>query len=489
MTAPKVLLDTNIVIAHVNDEDVDNINAEAAHRLIDLVLRLGFIPTVSHGTVSDFDRVEGERQQRRHDRLKHYLVLDRVPHNQDVAEVFPREPRVQDYADMEVLSAHASGVSSWLVTEDRRMRRRAERVELAPTLSLQDALDFFSNLLDPGLDNVPDANQVEAYRLNLSSFFFDTLKADYPGFENWWRSKVVAHGRTCLVLGDEYSFEGLAVLKPEPDQHPYGLGSSVLKVCTFKVEEGQAGNRRGELLLRAVIDHARHKQFEQLYLSALEDKESLRNWLPRFGFFELEDRNEQGEILFVKDLVPGSNLAMLHPLDVATRYGPGVVRVERAYAIPIRPKFHRLLFPDIEEQQAILPNEPCGNAIRKAYLSRSGIKRLSPGDLLVFIRTGGKGLTSPTAVGVVESVHRSDDPSEIAEAVTGRTVYSYRDIQKLCDLSSVLSVRFRFDRRVDKNWSMTDLETHAGMATAPQTIAEFSEGGTSWIRHQLAASH
>lgn len=488
MTAPKVLLDTNIVIAHIDDEDVDSINAEAACQLIEFVLRLGFIPTVSHGTVSDFDRVEGQRKGRRQDRLKHYRVLDQVPLNSDVTAVFPEASGSQDRADMEVLSAHASGVSAWLVTEDRRMRSRAERAGLPSVLSLQDALDWFSNLLNPGLDHVPQATPVDSYRLELQSPFFDSLRADYADFDDWWRDKVVADQRTCLALGDEQSFEGLAVLKPEAHEHPYGLGPSVLKVCTFKVEEGQAGNRRGELLLRAVVDHARHKGFQQLYLSVLANKESLRYWLPKFGFYELPERNESGELLFAKELTPSSDLDAMDPLDVAKRYGPGVVRVERAYAVPIQPRYHQVLFPDIEAQQSILPDEPCGNAIRKAYLSRSGINQLSPGDLLVFIRTGGKGQTAPTAVGVVESTRRSANPTEIAEAVRGRTVYSYREIQKLCALSSVLSVRFRFDRRVDKLWSMKDLETNAGLTRAPQSIARISKEGTAWIRQELAAS-
>lgn len=130
MTTPRILLDTNIVIAHVNDEDSEHVNASAARELVQLILRLGFIPVVSHGTVTDFGRLEGEQKKRRNERLNSYQILKPAHTSSAVTAVFPSNPGAQDQSDIEVLSTHATGVSEFLVTEDYRMRQRAGRADL-----------------------------------------------------------------------------------------------------------------------------------------------------------------------------------------------------------------------------------------------------------------------------------------------------------------------------------------------------------------------
>lgn len=486
MTTPRILLDTNIVIAHVNDEDSEHVNASAARELVQLILRLGFIPVVSHGTVTDFGRLEGEQKKRRNERLNSYQILKPAHTSSAVTAVFPSNPGAQDQSDIEVLSTHATGVSEFLVTEDYRMRQRAGRADLKSVYSLQEALTWFTRLLDPGLHNVPDAQNVEPYTVNVEDPLFESLKDGYSGFEKWWRSKVVAQNRMCIILGEPEHLEGIAVLKPEEgNDNSLCLGAPILKVCTFKVQEDLASSRRGEILLRALIDHARHKELQRMYLTTYETNQSLVGWLEKFGFWEAPARTENDELVLVKDLDPPEGHEPTTPLDHAIRFGPGALQIRDVYAVPIRPNFHKLLFPDVEPQPSLLPNEPCGNAIRKAYLCHAGINRLKPGDTLVFIKTGGGGATKPTVVGIVEETLRSDNPVEVAAAVRGRTVFSYKEIEQMCQSSPVLAIRFRFDRPIVNEWSMEEFQAQASVTRTPQSIQQLSEGGAAWVRQKL----
>ena len=64
-----------------------------------------------------------------------------------------------------------------------------------------------------------------------------------------------------------------------------------------------------------------------------------------------------------------------------------------------------------------------GNAIKKAYLTNSKTKELSPGDVLLFYRSHDS--MSITAVGTVERVHYNvKSKEEVATLVEKRTVFS-----------------------------------------------------------------
>ncbi|MDO9229705.1 MAG: hypothetical protein Q8M86_01055 [Syntrophales bacterium] len=110
----------------------------------------------------------------------------------------------------------------------------------------------------------------------------------------------------------------------------------------------------------------------------------------------------------------------------------------RIYIVPIYPEYHTELFPDsilrTESPAAFVENEPHRNAISKVYISRSIERNLSPGDIIVFYRTGGfyKGVV--TTIGVVENVI-DNIPSEL-------------DFIRLCRSRSVFT-----DKELSKHWN------------------------------------
>ena len=124
------------------------------------------------------------------------------------------------------------------------MRARAASAGLGNVFDLDEALDWLAGLRAPELRNAAAAERVEAYQIPGDAPIFDSLKADYPQFPAWWQNKVVDERRPVIVLGELTNPEGLAVLKEEPGA--FALAAHVLKLCTFKIAEGQGRSRRGE---------------------------------------------------------------------------------------------------------------------------------------------------------------------------------------------------------------------------------------------------
>lgn len=478
----RLLIDTNIVIAHEDDEDEPHTNARRAQRLVREARDLGFEVLISHGTVQDVLRADEPRRSRRRSSLnKHYTQLRPVSPDPDLRERFPPNLEDNDSSDLQILSVFATDAAIALVTEDRKMRNRAAQAGLKRVLNLDDALDWLAGLRAPELRNAAGVERVEAYQIPLRAPIFDSLRHDYPDFEGWWRDKVVDQRRTVLVLGDQDAPEGVAVLKDESDESD--LADRVLKISTFKVAEGLGRARRGELLLRAVVDHAVGSGFDAAYLTVWEHHGDLIGWLGRFGFFH-HGATAEGELVLAKHFVPPPGAAALAPLPHHVAYGPRSLRVERVFWVPIQDRFHSRLLPDSDEQRSLMGNEACGNAIRKAYLCRANTRQLRPGDTLGFLRTGA-GTSRVTAVGVVENTLASRDPTEVAAFVTGRTVYSLREIRRMCEVGEVLAVLFRFDRRLEPPWLLDDLKQRGALNGPPQSITAATEEGTTWVREQL----
>ena len=269
------------------------------------------------------------------------------------------------------------------------------------------------------------------------------------------------------------------------DPGEFDLGRNVLKLCTFKVAVEAEGARRGELVLRSVIQYGREKRATRIYVTAFERHAGLLRLLRDFGFTSLDQRSDLGEMVLVKDLVPPALPGSLSPLDYNRLYGPGAVLVDRAFVVPIQPRWHDILFPEARAQGRILSEEPSGNAMLKAYLCNASTRRLAEGDLLVFYRSEDQ--RAATVVGVVESTLVSREPDEIRRFVSTRTVYTDRVVVDLCGRGEVLAIRFRQDRALTSPWPLSELILEGVANAAPQSIQQVrDEGGIQWLRSQLS---
>lgn len=485
----KILFDTNAFYAC---EDISaqrqHANARIATELKELALRHGSELFLHSETESDIRATSNTalreatllkwRQWRHLSAIRARAdLLDRADYQEPLSR--------NDTVDLAMLAALDNNAVDLLVTEDRQLRRHAEAARLvARTFSIIGAIEYLKKLFGESVA-LPTVHRRRAYEINVEDSLFVSLRDDYPEFDDWW-TKVSGEHRECLTIeNDEREIEALAVLKQESDPD-YGLEGSVLKICTFKVSEAAEGAKRGELILKALFHYASEIDCDSIYVTVFDHHVGLVHLFQMFGFDQLDVRSSRDELVMVKARrVPG-DVSGYTPLSFNRLFGPSAVLVDRAFVVPIQPQWHDVLIPEARSQTRFFGEDPSGNAILKAYLSRSSITRLVPGDLLIFYRS--HDTRAATVIGVVEDTLRSKDPIEIRRFVGPRTVYSDREINEMCDQGSVLAILFRQDRCLNTVWRLSLLEENHVLNAAPQAIQQVSnEEGLSWLRDQLNA--
>lgn len=192
-------------------------------------------------------------------------------------------------------------------------------------------------------------------------------------------------------------------------------------------------------------------------------------------------------------LLPSADVSLgdtLSPLEYNIRYGPSAIKFmdAPAYLVPIMPVYHRLLFPEAEDQQELMPGMyPFGNSIRKAYLSNAPVRSMVPGSTILFYRSQDKShdTSEIIAVGVVEETMVSQNPDEIARYVIRRSVYSKDEISEMCAKNDVLAIKFRHAGLLSEPISYAALKDNNAVVAAPQTIQSVPKEAIEWLSAEL----
>jgi GNAT superfamily N-acetyltransferase len=505
------LLDTNEIIPA---EPFGSAAEEPVARLISLCIEHGHRVVVHPANVADLSRVKdtAERAQKLA-ALRKYPMLAESPVSSDLeSRAGASIPGSNDDRDLRLLAAVDSGAATYLVTEDRRLRKRAARAGIGSSLaSVDEALDLLGRLHPADAVPPPIVDLIETYKVDFRQVLFDSLRDDYPEFDEWFRTKVAkdARGRRCWAVVDrDGKYDAIAIVKIA-DEHPDNPRRTATKISTFKVAPHRAGEKVGELFLRAILEWA-HGQpaVDTLFVEVKPepDKEPLRRFLEQFGFEKSAvEAKVNGDITYVKSLVAPAT-TRLSPFDFHVRYGPpALLGSARLFVIPVKPHWYLGLFPDSPTFGAFgaltlsgvaAPPTPFGNAIRKAYLCHSPTKTIPPGSTLLFYRSAeangkgkAKGGGAIQAVGVAERSIRTANSERILSFVGRRTVYSAEDVGAMCEGSkAVLATLFRHDHYLDTPWTLHELITISVLNGAPQSVTEVkSERGRQWLRNELGA--
>ncbi|MEQ1903945.1 MAG: GNAT family N-acetyltransferase [Pirellulaceae bacterium] len=412
--------------------------------------------------------------------LDKYRILPAPPIITKGLEVELGSPPVgsNDYVDNLMLAAVSSNSVNYLVTNDQGIHRKAVRIGLKNRVLYPSvALATINALLPQGVLPPPSVRLTYCHELNKEDPIFSSLRADYSGFDGWLDKCQLDH-RQVFIVNSDGLHGAIAILKDEGTS----LNQKVLKICTFKVAEHARGFKFGELLLKAIFDFAIKNDFDQTYCTCFPKQHQLLELLDEFGF-EPTESEPNGEIRAVKFLRPKDGADQLTPLEFHVKYGPrNILPTDNIFLVPIEPKYHRLLFPELETQVSFWNGETAfGNSIRKAYLCHSPTKMLSPGDLLLFYRS--QDFRNIQALGVVESTIRTSSPLALMEYVGQRTVYSKAEIEELCQ-SEVLAILFR---QVSLNVRITldQLRSSGAVLSPPQSITRIRKTAVPWIQKML----
>lgn len=394
-------------------------------------------------TVKDFNRDSNEhRRQKNLQRIAQYSALDNtVPcpwNNTDTPE--------NDACDNEILWAIECDAVHALVTEDRRIHSKARARGFSDRVySIQTAEDWLRRLHESRQVTLPNIQDAPLHSLTpaLASTFFDSLRAGYDGFDDWFRRKAREDRRAWVYRDENGAPSALCIYTiqdgVEINDAGERLAGQSLKLCTFKVGETVRGRKIGELFLKAAFQYATGNACENLFIHANSERHDyLIRLLQDFGF---ETRGTyKGDAVLVKAhprVAPESNV--LPPPDYVRRFFPHFRRdsAVQKFIVPIQPSFHEMLFPDCRHlfpersRQLSLFNhtENIGNAIKLAYLCHAQTNSIKAGDVLLFYRTDDE--KAVTSVGVVDRFEVLEDAAQIASIVRRRTVYSHKEIEKM----------------------------------------------------------
>lgn len=491
------LIDSNIAIA----SDPLGVRLEAGAESALQFLRLA---TTHHHDLRthpasrlDFDRIqESARRSSRLALFERYTTLGAPPAvtQEQLSVLGKATPRSNDDVDQQLLAAIICDAAEYLVSEDQGLHQRARRMGVADrVLTLADAIAMLHALHADLPAPPPAVRRVKTHELQLDDPIFDSLKADYPGFVEWFRGAARSQ-RDALVVDGHNEHAAIAILKREPEG-AFGIPGPLLKICTFKVGSRYSGQKYGELLLKAIFHQAHVQGDAGLYVTVFDRHEQLLELLEDFGFEPLDIRTALGELIYSKPLRVSPDSSGLDPLRYHVRFGPPALALQpgRTFLVPIEPRWHRTLFPDAEPRDgALLPataglvNQPFGNALRKAYLCNSPTRLLQPGDTLLFYRSGDE--KAVFVVGVCETVDVSPDAEHIAATVGRRTVYSMPEIRTMSSKGELLALMFRQDRLLlDAPITLEELMTGNVVRSWPQSITRTRPEGEAWLHHRLDA--
>lgn len=430
----RFLLDTNVLIPLQDSYQVLEQNLANFVRLANV----GGHQLVYHpATIADFERDSDlERRARNLQRIRQYPALESpaiCPWN--TAGTSPN-----DACDNEILYALECDAVHALVTEDRGIHAKARAKGLSDRVyTIQTSEDWLRRLHEPRQVVLPNIQDAPLHSLTplLATNFFESLRAGYAGFDDWFRRKARVN-RMAWVYRDETDTLGaLCIYSPQVDETINDAGErlvgSALKLCTFKVGETVRGRKIGELFLKAAFRYATENACEHIFIHVnAERQDYLIRLLQEFGF---EERGTYaGDLVLVKPHpLAAPEAGSLGPRDYTRRFFPHF-RLDAAiqkFLIPIQPHFHETLFPDYQPRQPRLFGAPgnVGNAIKLAYLCHAPTKAIQAGDVVLFYRTGDE--MAVTSIGVVDRFEVLSDAARIASLVSRRTVYGIDEIDEM----------------------------------------------------------
>lgn len=223
--------------------------------------------------------------------------------------------------------------------------------------------------------------------IDLNDVFFDSLKADYPEFENWYLKKVRIE-EDVFVFEDE-GVQGFLYLKEENEEDasikPAFEMRRRLKVGTFKINAH--GTKLGDRFVKIIIDEIYKGNFEEAYVTIFPKHASLIDLLQRYGFVNhgIKESEAGVENVYVKYTNRVYN-------DLFLDYPKINIRDNKKFLLSIWPKFHTRMFPDSKlrtEKEHLIEDISITNSIEKIYLSAAfNLDRYRKGDIVVIYRTG-----------------------------------------------------------------------------------------------------
>jgi hypothetical protein len=480
----RILIDTNIIIHREDNREVPS-----SLQTLTRILNELSVHVLTHPF--SIKEIEKNKDQNRRSialsKIKTYQTLDNPPDYSDdmnFCSSVGAPKNTNDIVDNALLYCVFKDAVDFLLTEDRGIHKKAIDVGLTDRVfDIDEALEYFKKLKpDEKITLPPEIEYLPVSSISMEDPLFESLVQDYRTFVDWWK-KIARKGRKAWVFRRNGGIGAILILKIEDEQidsAPLIPQKRRLKICTLKVTS--TGNKIGELFIKIAIDFSRQNNIDELYLTTfVKDDNLLIELIENYGFYRVAKKMSTEEEIYIKKLIPDKailNNPVISITATLKKYypsffdGPDV----KKFVIPIRPEYCNKIFVGTAAEQLPLRGIDRDtiterNTIKKAYLSRSTIKKMSPGDILLFYRS--HDISSIIALGVIERVFpRLNDPDEIMRHVGKRTVYSIDEIRRM--VSSPVTVIIFNHHFLLTRISYKTLHKSNILSGPPQTITEIS---------------
>lgn len=306
--------------------------------------------------------------------------------------------------------------------------------------------------------------------IDLGDSFFETLKTDYPGFEEWFSKKS---DEEAFVQYTEQGLQAFLYLKDESGITPEGINPPLpskrwLKVGTFKIEAHHT--KLGERFIKKIMDYAIYGKYEGIYVTIFPKQGPLIELLKKYGFEETAKKAE--EIVLVKELDILKN-------DILRDYPLLSIRNKRKFILSIYPKYHTRLFPDSilktekNVREELIKDVSYTNSIHKIYICfMPQTADLRPGDLLAIYRTNdglgpAKYRSVITSICQVEEIKTKDSFTDVDDFVKYTNSYSIFDpteLKRWFYRSNIVVIRMTYNIALNKRVTRGFLTDEIGIS-------------------------
>ena len=476
------LIDTNIVIKLEDDRIIE----DAFTKFYRLCKENSVVACIHPLSEKDIQNDGDEqRKEKTLSKIKKYTVIKDPPiaEETDLKDSFGAINSPNDKIDCQLLYALQRHAVSFLVTEDNGIHQRAKKLSLKnKVLTINQSINVLERLFPQEIKiALPNIKYRRLYNLETDDKIFNSLKEDYPKFQEWLKRCAEEQVEAWIVkTSNSNKIESICIHKEanEKDYVEYHLPKRSLKLATFKVDECHRGKKLGELMLKQAFLYAIENNFKACWITVFPKHKDLIDFIKDFGFSEIGTTNlidkETGkkEMVFQKIFVKPDNYD-LEGLDYHIKYFPFYDDREdiRKYIIPIKKDYYETLFPEKKIQQSFpgMEREIPGNTIKKVYLCHASIRRLKRGDLLFFYISSP--LQSIASIGIVESTFCSTELSKVISYIGKRSVYSFLEIKKMIE-KELLVIEFRFVKHLNQGVTLSQLEKQKMIEGPPQSIQE-----------------
>ena len=236
----RVLIDTNILIHRENHK----ILSENLQKLME-ILHVAGISLLIH-PISEEELQKDKDIDRKNivlSKLRAYPKLKSPLNPKDDKNYLASvgsPTKINDELDNFILYAVYKNAVDFLITEDVGIIKKAKKIDLSDrVLAIEDALIVFSKYNKRVRIFTPPAIKHEyVYNLNQDDIIFDSLRSDYPEFNDWFQ-RISKKGRECWVYYPKSNeIGGVLIFKNEDeaiDSNPPLPKKNRLKICLMKV--------------------------------------------------------------------------------------------------------------------------------------------------------------------------------------------------------------------------------------------------------------